>query len=258
MKMRLCLLGLLVTTPALARPGDGVKEEDLATTSEIADSVAAGELLPWTLGARHVRQGMLVNTYAGWDAAKDAPIMVGALEATLVDRFTLRASATNPGMTARLEPSVGLLFDLARQEDSGIDVALGGDYELTGWNQNPALVTRAAAGSTLGLTRVQANAGFGLATSGGERFGDLRLSGLHPVAEGVYAGLDSRARVDLERSGEEPLGELDWDMQAGPVATVAVGRFSVSATGGVSAWKLRSRDEAKVGAVGAFGIGAAF
>jgi hypothetical protein len=258
MNTRLCLLGLLVTTPALARPGDGVKEEDLVTKSEIRDSVEAGELLPWTIGARHVRQGMLINSYAGWDAAKGAPVMVGALDATLVERLTLRASATNPGMSDQLEPSVGLLFDLARQEDAGIDIALGGDYELMGWNHNPALVTRAAAGSTVGLTRVQANAGFGLATSGGERFGDLRLSGLHPVADGVYAGLDSRARVDLERDGEEPTGELDWDMQAGPVATVAVGRWSVSATGGVSAWKLRSRDEAKVGAIGALGVGAVF
>jgi hypothetical protein len=32
----------------------------------------------------------------------------------------------------------------------------------------------------------------------------------------------------------------------------------VSATGGVSAWKLRSRDEAKVGAIGAVGVGAVF
>ena len=77
-------------------------------------------------------------------------------------------------------------------------------------------------------------------------------------AENLYAGLDSRARVDLERDSDEPLGELDWDMQAGPVATIALGRFAVSATGGVSAWKLRSRDNARVGAVGAVGVGAVF
>jgi hypothetical protein len=258
MNTRLCVLGLLVATPALARPGDGVKEEDLIVKSEIRDSVAAGELLPFTIGARHVRQGMLINSYAGWDSAKGAPVMIGTLDATLIERITLRASATNPGMSDQLEPSVGLLVDIARQEDVGIDLAFGGDYELAGWNHNEALVTRAAAGSTVGDMRLQANAGFGLATSGGERFGDLRLSGLHPVAEGVYAGLDSRARVDLERDDDEPNGELDWDIQAGPVATLAVGRWSVSATGGVSAWKLRSRDEAKVGAMGALGLGAAF
>ena len=258
MRMRACLLGLLVASPALARPGDGVKEEDLIPASEIRDSVAAGELLPWSVAARHVRQGMLISTYGGFDAAKGAPIMSGTLEATFIDRLTLRAFGTNTGMSDQLSPGFGLLFDVMRQEDGGLDLALGGDYELEGWNRSEALVTRVAAASNAGLTRLQANAAFGLGVNGVERYGDLRLSGLHPVAEGVYAGLDSRVRMDLERDSDEPSGELDWDMQAGPVATVAVGRWSVSATGGVSAWQLRSRSEAKIGAMGALGVGAVF
>jgi hypothetical protein len=255
----LCLLGLLVASPALARPGDGVQEDELIPSSEIRDSVEHGELMPWSVAARHVRLGMLINSYAGYDTAKDAPALNGSLEATLIDRLTLRATASTAGMSDRLTPSFGLLYDVLHQEDAGLDLAVGGDYELTGWNNNPALVSRVAAGSTLGLTRVQANAAFGFATNGSmERFGDLRLSGLHPIAQNLYAGLDSRVRLDLERGGEEPAGELDWDMQAGPVATLALGRWAVSATGGVSAWQLRSRDDAHVGAVGALGVGAAF
>ena len=254
----LCLSGLSIAAPAYARPGDGVKEEDLIPTSEIRDSAAGGELMPWTVAARHIRLGMLVNTYGGYDAAKEAPVLIGALEATLYERITLRATATNPGMNALLEPGFGLLYDVVREADSGLDVALGGDYELMGWNRNPVLVTRVAAGRTAGLTRLQANAAFGLATTGGDRYGDLRLSGLRPVAQGLYAGIDSRARIDLQDAAQPPEGELDWDMQAGPVATIAVGRFAVSATGGVSAWKLHSRDEARVGAIGAVGVGAVF
>ena len=130
MKMRHCLLGLLVASPALARPGDGVQEKDLVTKSEIRDSVASGELMPWSIAARHVRLGMLVNTYAGFDAAKDAPVMIGALEGTLVERLTLRATATNAGMSDQLKPSFGLLYDIAREDETGLDLALGGDYEL--------------------------------------------------------------------------------------------------------------------------------
>jgi hypothetical protein len=258
MRLGTCLLALLLTSPALARPGDGVKPEDIAPTSEIKDTVEAGALLPWSVSARHPRQGMLIHSYGGYDSAKRAPVMMGALDATLIERITLRAVGTNEGMNDQLNPAVGLLVDVLYQENSGLDLALGGDYELEGWNRQEWLVTRMAAGRTAGLTRVQANAAFGLATNGVERYGDLRLSGLHPVAEGLYAGLDSRARVDLERAGEEPSGEMDWDMQAGPVATVAVGRWSVSATGGVSAWKLRSRETTKLGAVGALGVGAVF
>lgn len=258
MWLRIVLLGVLVSSPALARPGDGVSEDDLVPRSEIRDSVAHGELLPWSVAARHVRQGMLVNTYGGYDAAKRTPVLIGSLEATLVDRVTLRASASNTGMAETLSPSFGVLVDMLHEEDAGLDVAFGGDYELEGWNHNQALVTRVAAGRTAGLTRLQANAAFGIATDGVERYGDLRLSGLRPIAQGLYAGVDSRARLDLERDAEEPSGEVDWDVQAGPVATLAVGRWSVSATGGVSAWKPRSGRDAKVGAIGALGLGAAF
>ena len=260
MQMRLCLLGLLVATTAHAgRRTPGVTEDDLIPKSEIRDSVEAGALMPWTLPARHVRQGMLINGYGGFDLAKDAPVMSGALHATLIERLTLRATATNTGMSDQVDPGVGLLFDVLRQEDAGLDVAFGGDYELAGWNRHESIVTRVAAGATAGVTRMQANAAFGMATGGDGRYGDLRLSGLHPVAQGVYAGIDSRARVDLmPEDNDETSGELDWDMQAGPVATVAVGRFSVSATGGVSAWKQRSHERSHVGAVGAVGVGAVF
>lgn len=235
-----------------------MKEEDLVEKSEIADSVAAGELLPWSVAARHVRQGMLIHTYGGYDAAKRAPVMTGTLEATLIDRITLRATASNTGMSDQLKPAFGVLVDVMHQEDAGVDIAAGGDYELEGWNHHEALVTRVAAATNAGALRVQANAAFGLATDGVERYGDLRLSGLHPVAQSVYAGVDTRARIDLERDDDEPSGELDWDMQAGPVATLALGRWSVSATGGMSAWKQRSRDTTKVGAIGALGVGAVF
>ena len=257
--MRLCLIGLLVASTAHAgRRTPGVTEDDLIPKSEIRSSVEAGVAMPYTLSARHPREGMLVLAFGGFDAAKDAPVMQGALHATLLPRLTLRATATNPAMTDELEPSIGVLFDVAHREDSGFDIAVGADYELMGWNRTEGLVTRFAAGTNAGLMRMTANAAFAAALGTGDNYGDLRLSGLHPVAEGVYAGVDSRARVDLERDGDEQSGELDWDMQAGPVATIAVGRWAVSASGGVSAWKQRSHENSKVGAVGSLGVGAVF
>lgn len=252
---------LLAATPALAERRQrtpGVQEDEIDRPSEIEPSVAAGALLPYSIGARHERQGLLVGGYGGFDQAKRAPVMAGTLDATFIENVTLRAIATNAGMSDRLTPSVGVLFDLLRESSSGIDVAVGGDYEHESWSAVPAVVTRAALGTTVGLTRVQANAGVGLGIERGERYGDLRLSGLHPVAQQLYAGVDSRARIDLERDMDEPSGELDWDVQAGPVVTLALGRFALSATGGVSAWKQRTQETAKVGAVGSLGVGAAF
>jgi hypothetical protein len=218
--------------------------------------VEGGEMLPWSLAARHIREGILISTFGGYDAAKETPLMFGSAELTVLKRLTVRATATNPGLSEQLKPSFGLLYDVVR--DDYVDVAVGGDYELMSWNNYPAFVPHVAAATNAGAMRVQANAGMGIGTNGGERYGDFRLSGLHPVAPSLVAGVDSRARIDLERNADEPSGELDWDMQAGPVATLALGRFALSATGGVSAWKLRSRDNARLGAVGALGLGAAF
>jgi hypothetical protein len=251
---------LLVATPAVAgrHHTPGVQEDEIDRPSEIEPSAAAGTLLPYSVGARHERQGILIGGYGGFDQAKRAPVMAGTLDATFIENVTFRAVATNAGMSDRLTPTVGVLFDLMRESQYGLDLAIGGDYEHESWSTTPGVVTRAAIGKTVGLTRLQANAGFGLGIERGERYGDLRLSGLHPVAQALYAGIDSRARIDLERDMEEPSGELDWDVQAGPVVTLALGRFALSATGGVSAWKQRTADSAKVGAVGSLGVGAAF
>jgi len=256
--MRLSLFLLFVASPAFAKPFAEVTEEDVAPKSEILASAAGGELLPWSVAARHVREGLLLKTYGGYDTATSTPMMIGSAELTVLKRLTFRALATNNDTSVALKPTIGMLYDVLLEEDYGLDLAVGGDYEFEGWNHLPALVTHVAAATTAGETRLQANAAFGLATQGGERYGDLRLSGLHPVAQQLYAGLDTRARIDLERSMPEPVGELDWDVQAGPIATLALGRFALSATGGVSAYKMRSRDTSHVGAMGALGLGAAF
>lgn len=266
MRTGLILLGLAVaTTPAAAEKRlkhhtPGVQEDEINVKAEVEPTVAAGTLLPWSVGARHERQGILIGGYGGADMAKRAPVMAGTLDATLLERVTLHTTMTNVGMSNMLRPSVGVLFDVARSENNGVDVAVGGDYEWVGFNGVPSAVARTAIGTNAGSLRLQGNAAFGLGLERHERFGQLGVSGLTPVAQSLYVGLDSRARVDLERGDVtmEPSGELDWDMQAGPVATLALGRFAVSATGGVSAWKQRTHDEAKVGAVGAVGVGAAF
>jgi hypothetical protein len=264
MRTGLILLGVAVAaTPAAAEQRlkhhtPGVQEDEINVKAEIEPTVAAGTLLPWSIGARHERLGVLIGGYGGVDLSKRAPVMAGTLDATLIDRVTLHTTMTNVGMSNLLRPGVGLLVDVARAEDTGIDLAVGGDYDVVGFNGVPAVVTRTALGANAGTLRLQGNAAFGLGLEQHERFGQLGLAGLAPVAQALYVGVDSRARVDLERDSMEPPEELDWDMQAGPVATLALGRFAVSATGGVSAWKQRTHEQAKVGAVAALGLDAAF
>ncbi|HTL33651.1 MAG TPA: hypothetical protein VL326_11020 [Kofleriaceae bacterium] len=258
------LLGLCVAaTPAAAEKRlkhhtPGVQEDEINVKAEVEPTVAAGTLLPWSVGARHERAGILIGGHGGADLSKRAPVLAGTLDATLIDRVTLHTTMTNVGMSNLLRPGVGLMFDVARAETAGVDLMVGGEYDMVGFNGVPAAVARTAIGANAGTLRLQGNAAFGLGLEQNERFGQVGVAGLAPVAQALYVGVDSRARIDLERDEMEPSGELDWDMQAGPVATLALGRFAVSATGGVSAWKQRTHDEAKVGAVAAVGLDAAF
>jgi hypothetical protein len=253
--MRLVLISLLICSPAFA--GHHMSLEERIDDKDAAQPVGAGELLPFSIAARHERLGMLANTWLGRDATLGTTT-AGALEATFVDRVTLRASMSNVGMSPQLHSSFGLLVDVMREDTAGIDLAIGGEYETYSYNRVPGLVTRVAAGRTIGATRLLANAAIGLGLQENERYGDLRVGGMTPITRKLYAGLDSRARIDLERDTNEPAGEADYDLQAGPLATYAIGRFAVSASGGVSAWKLRGGEQQRLGAVGSLGLGAVF
>ena len=104
-----------------------------------------------------------VRHTAAADLAKRAPVMLGTLDATLVDRVTIHATMANIGMSNTLKPNVGVMFDVARNaEYGGLDLAVGGDYEFVGFNGVSALLTRAAVGADIGELRLQGNAGFGL------------------------------------------------------------------------------------------------
>src|SRR5206468_10155306 len=110
----------------------------------------------------------------------------------------------------------------------------------------------------LGSTRLLANAAYAVGTAEGERFGDVRLAGLTRVTRDLHVGLDSRLRLDLERNTVEPAGEPDWEVDAGPVATYALGRFVVSASAGATALKYRLVPGDHVGVVSLLGAGAGF
>jgi hypothetical protein len=139
-----------------------------------------------------------------------------------------------------------------------VDVAAVAGYEAQGFNLTPAVVARAAIGRTLGHTRLTGNVGYGVGTRAGERFGDLRMAALQRLSRDLHLGLDSRFRIDLERDADEPAGEPDWELTAGPMAALSLGRFIVSAGGGATALKYRLVPERHVGVYGLMGLGAVF
>jgi hypothetical protein len=117
MRTGLILLTVAVAAPPAAaekRRTPGVQEDEINIPAEAESTVAAGTLLPWSIGARHERQGILLGAYGGVDLAKRAPVMAGTFDATLIERITLHTTMTNVGMSNLLRPSVGVLIDVTR------------------------------------------------------------------------------------------------------------------------------------------------
>jgi len=181
------------------------------------------------------------------------------MEAQLLGRLSLRGGGEYTEQGGRFRPQIGVRVDALRQESQGVDLAVLGGYESAGFNGVRAVSAAVAVSRGFGDSRVVSNLGAGFGLDDGERYGDFRLAGLHALTDRFQVGIDSRLRVDLERDSNEPAGEPSWELTSGPMASYALGRFILTASGGLSALKLRQGDTSNhVGAMGSLGLGAVF
>jgi hypothetical protein len=224
-------------------------------------SAEAGSFLPLTMAARSDSQRALVFGQGGYNGADSSPVFNMVGEAQLLGRLSLRLGGGYYGKSDQFRPEAGLRVDALRQETHGVDLAVLGVYEVKGFNTVKAITARVAisrAFGDAGATRVVSNLGYGFGLDEGERYGDFRLAGLHAITEKFLIGVDSRLRIDLERDADEPPGEPDYEIIAGPIATYAIDRYVISATAGYSALKYRLVPGSHSGAMGTLGVGSVF
>jgi hypothetical protein len=251
------LCAALAGGPARAA-GDGTDDEGAPRSADAGAGVAAGAFLPWSMAARADSQRALAFMQGGYDSARKGSLFQATAEVALYGRVSLRGGSTYLGPTGTLRPDFAVRVDALRQERHGVDLSAAVGYEAQGFNLTPAITARLAASRLLGSTRVLANVAYAMGTAQNERFGDLRLAGLRRVTRDLHLGLDSRMRIDLERDQHEPAGEAEWEVDAGPVATYAVGRFLVSASAGATALKYRLQPGQQLGMITLLGAGAVF
>lgn len=221
-------------------------------------AVDAGALVPWTMSPRSDTQAAVVHVSGGYDAARDGAAFESLLEARIFGRLSFRAGGSYVGPDGDVRPIFSGKVDALRQEGHGVDVAVAGGYEPHGFNTVRAVAATVAVGRSFDRLRVQANVGAGIGLEEGERYGDTRLAALYRITDRVRAGLDSRFRIDLERDADEPEGEPDWELVAGPLATMTIGRFAVSGGVGVSAIRLRLETNTEIGPLTYVGLGTVF
>jgi hypothetical protein len=240
-------------------PAEAADDEAAAPpTVDAAAGVAAGAFLPWSMAARTDSQRALAFVQGGYDSARRGSLFQATAEVGLFGRVALRGGSTYLGPSGTMRPDFAVRVDALRQERHGVDLAASVGYEAQGFNLTPAITARLAASRLLGSTRLLANAAYGVGTAQSERFGDLRLAALQRVSRDLHLGLDSRMRIDLERDQHEPAGEAEWEVDAGPVASYALGRFLVSASAGATALKYRLVPGQHLGMISLLGAGTVF
>lgn len=249
----------LVAALAPAAWAQSNDDDDEPAAGDTARSAAdAGGFATWTMSARSDAQKGLVLVTGGYDGGRDGAQFESVLEARLYGPLSFRAGGSYIGPDGEMRPIFTAKVDALRQERQGVDLAIAGGYEPNGFNTVPAVVVNAAVSRRIDQLRLQSNLGVGTGLEENELYGDARLAALYRLGDRVQAGVDSRLRVDLERDTDEPEGEPDWELVAGPLTTVTIGRFAVTGGVGLSATRLRLETKTSVGPLGYMGVGAVF
>jgi hypothetical protein len=221
-------------------------------------SASAGAFSNWTTTARSDTQRATARVTGGYDGAGKGATFDGGAEVQLANRLSVRAT----GSSSPASNGVGLRFegkvDALRQEQNGVDLAFAGGYESRGFNEVPAVAGTLALGRSLGKLQLLANVGYARGLQDAEQYGSAGLAGIYQASQQLQLGLDSRLRVDLERDDDEPPGEREWEVLAGPTVTFTMGSFAVIGGTGLAVNQLRLQPGLNVGAIGYLGLGAAF
>lgn len=254
-----CIGALVVlecaTVPALAQERD----EDAVVPATAQQAADAGAFTSWAIGASRESQQATARVVGGYDGASKKGLFDSAAEAHIMGPLSLRAGGSyapaEAGLSLRLQGKLAALS----QEEHGVDLAVVAGYESNGFNEVSAVAGTLALGKSLGRLRLLANVGYARGIEREEeQYASAALAALYRVSQDVQLGLDSRFRIDLERDDDEPAGEREWDVLAGPQITLTRGSFALTVGGGATANRLRLDAETRAGALIYLGLGAAF
>ncbi len=252
------VLGVLVPQASHAAPtADAELERD---ASELDRSIAAGALLPLTLSPVVGAVPALAVGYGGYDGARGAAVAQAFAEVRLWRQLALRGGSEFSDTSHRLRPTIGARLQVLSQHSQGVDGAVSVFYRAEGFDEPEGEIeTVMAFGRRFGNTAVTANLAYGQDFDGNERDGELRLAALGRLANRLQLGLDGRWRFDLgsQTAKLQASNEATYDIDAGPVAALALGPIALVAHAGASVVRRVGRDAA-FGLITMAGLGTSF
>lgn len=216
------------------------QEPDLTRTDR---SSGAGPVnyLPEGVAARVTDDRASATTWAGYDGAKQSPLVNVELEARIVGRLALVVgvgyAADLPSKSARqLRPVVGARAQLLDQSRAGVDGAVALMYRKDVFTKEGGFVQAAIAlERRQGRARLLANLVYGQDGEADDLQGEGRLAALVETARGLRIGVDGRYRhlwsSDPNRATYD---RPTWEVLAGPTASYTRGSWAVMTETGLS------------------------
>lgn len=223
-----------------------------ALADDAREAVQQGGFLPFTQSPANVS---LVRSFGDYDSARRSTVVENGVQARLSEKFQAQADLTYE--SGSIQPALVLQLSLLDEDTQAIDLQLGGGWTHSGFNQVDAGFLALSSGATVRGTYVASMARFELGQDA-ERAGILGAAAIHEVRRHVFAGVDSKLGVDLERDANEPAHENSWDLEAGPLATYTTGKVQLTASAGLAAQRERTASASDVGVYGGAGLGGVF
>jgi hypothetical protein len=252
-----------VATPAAAQTSPPVAESDAPEAplapSAVVRAAEAGQFLPLTYAPTVGETAAVASGYAGYDGSLGA-VMESHAEVWLWGPIALRGAAELGDTSRRIRPSIGARVQLLSQARHGVAGAVTVTYRAEGFSEAEGEIeTLIALGRRVGTTTLIANLAYGQDPEGNERDGEVRAAAFRRLSRRLHLGVDGRWRFDLGsnadklRASHEPTTDLD----AGPVAMLALGPVALTAETGASLVR-RIGGDTKLGVVALGGVGTSF
>jgi hypothetical protein len=194
-----------------------------------------------------------------YDQARERTTSEARADVRLTGPLSLRGGASSNMNGGGVSPTLGAGLWVLSESRHMVDGALSFNYRGEGFNLVPALELGATIGRHFGPSAVFASATYGQGLERGERYLDVRMSAMNGWFDHrLFAGVDSRLRVDLERDDDEPAHESEMDFAGGLVAGVTISGVALGGFGGLSAVRYRDRSPDRTGVLAGMNVGGAF
>jgi hypothetical protein len=204
--------------------------------ADAAGALDDGQLNPFTMGAPTARGVASVKTIGGYDSAAGSGIVRSAVDASVTNFLALRVEYDHgPGTGTYDHVTVGARVALLNEKKHGIDGGFGFFYDAKDFRNEGNIVGALLVGRHFGKLNLYGNALFGMDTEGDDQALELRVGTGYRLTPALQLGFDSRGRYNMSQDQKRTsTSQLDWELQATPVAAFSLGPIALLANVGPS------------------------